>query len=84
VPRKTVRGGLVMLRNVDPCIGKEGDVRIAQLGVEEWDERQAASKALADLGRAAQPQLEAATKNKDLEIAFRAEKLLHDLKQPSP
>ncbi len=84
VPRKTVRVGLVIFRNIDPGIQKEVNHLIAQLGDDDWNKRQAASKALAGLGRAAQPQLEAATKSKDMEIVFRAEKLLHDLKQSSP
>jgi hypothetical protein len=79
-PRKTVRVGLLILKNIDPSILKEVELLIAQLGDVDWNKRQAAQKALSDLGRAAEPQLQTATKNKDLEIVYRAEKLLQAIK----
>jgi hypothetical protein len=79
-PRKTVRVGLVILKNIDPTILKEVDQLIAQLGDVDWNKRQAAQKALSELGRAAEPQLQTATKNKDMEIVYRAEKLLQAIK----
>jgi hypothetical protein len=82
-PRKLVRVGLVVVRNLDPGIGEDVDRLIAQLGDEEWARREAASKQLAEIGPAAKGKLEAATKHKDLEIAWRAEKLLQVL-SPAP
>jgi hypothetical protein len=82
-PKKTTRVGLVILRNIDPGISKEVDALIAQLGDNDWNKREAAQKALAELGRAAQPQLQSATRNKDLEIAYRAEKLLRTIGSPA-
>ncbi len=79
-PRKTVRVGLVILKNIDPTILKEVDQLIAQLGDVDWNKRQTAQKALSELGRAAEPQLQTATKNKDMEIVYRAEKLLQVIK----
>jgi hypothetical protein len=75
-PRKLVRVGLVVVRNLDPGIGEDVERLIAQLGDEEWARREAASKQLAEIGPAAKAKLEAATKHKDLEIAWRAERLL--------
>lgn len=83
-PRKTVRVGLVVLKNIDPSILKEVDQLITQLGDTDWNKREAATKALAELGRAAEPQLQSATKNKDVEIAFRAEKLVKAIKSGNP
>ncbi|HEX8525055.1 MAG TPA: hypothetical protein VF669_22580 [Tepidisphaeraceae bacterium] len=80
-PRKTVRVGLVILKNIDPSILKEVDLLITQLGDNDWTKREAAQKALSELGRAAEPQLQSATKNKDIEIAYRAEKLVKTIKQ---
>jgi len=83
-PKKTTRVGLVILRNIDPGISKEVDALIAQLGDADWNKREAAHKQLTELGRAAQPQLQTATRNKDLEIAYRAEKLLKAIGAPTP
>jgi hypothetical protein len=82
-PKKTTRVGLVILRNIDPGITKEVEQLITQLGDSDWNKREAATKQLTELGRAAQPQLQAASKNKDLEIAFRAEKLLRAIGSPN-
>jgi hypothetical protein len=82
-PRKLVRVGLVVIRNLDPGIGEDVDRLIAQLGDEEWAKREAASKQLAEIGPAAKGKLEAATKHKDLEIAWRAERLIQVL-SPAP
>ena len=76
-PRKTVRVGLVVARSIDPSVANEVDQLIAQLGHAEWEQREAASKQLAELGAAAKPKLEAALKQKDMEVVWRAEKLLH-------
>lgn len=75
-PRKMTRVGLVILRNIDPAIGAEIDTLIAQLGDANWARREEAQKQLTQLGLPAKPKLEQAQNNKDLEIAWRAERLL--------
>jgi hypothetical protein len=75
-PKKIVRVGLVIVRNLDPLASNEIDDLIAQMGDPSWPKRQAAYDALKALGSAATTRLQAATKNKDVEIAWRAERLL--------
>jgi len=82
-PRKTVRVGIVVARNIDPAVGDEIDQLIAQLANPSWEEREAASKQLADLGPAARPKLQAALKQKDVEVVWRAERLLQALETPT-
>jgi hypothetical protein len=76
LPRKTVRVGIVVARNVDPAVGDEVDQLVKQLGADDWDAREAAYKQLAELGPAARPKLQAALNSKDLEVAWRAERLI--------
>ena len=49
-PRKVVRVGLVIVRNIDPAIATEIDTLVAQLGDPKWDTREAAYKRLIELG----------------------------------
>ena len=76
LPRKTVRVGIVVARNIDPAVGDEIDQLIAQLGADDWDAREAAYKQLAELGPAARPKLQAVLQSKDLEVVWRAERLI--------
>ncbi len=81
-PRKTVRVGLVIVRNIDPAIITEIDSLIAQLGDDSWPKREAAFNALEQLGLAAKPKLEATLKNaKDPEVIYRLERLIAALTQ---
>ncbi|HJT34847.1 MAG TPA: hypothetical protein VJ783_22660 [Pirellulales bacterium] len=77
-PRKTVRTALVLVRNLDPKIKDEVQKLIADLGDEKYSVREAAEKRLLELGRLAVPALKEAAKpaNKDLEVVFRAERIL--------
>jgi hypothetical protein len=75
-PRKTVRAALVMIRNVDPKIKDEVRKLIADLGSPEYKQREDAEKRLTELGRLAIPALKDAIKSPDLEIVFRAERIL--------
>jgi hypothetical protein len=91
-PRRTNRVGLVIVRNIDPAILTEIENLVTQLGDPRWDNREAASKRLRDLGLAAKPKLEAMLKtSKDPEITFRIERLIAALthnpqpvEQPQP
>ena len=79
-PRKVVRVGLVIVRNIDPAIATEIETLVTQLGDPKWDARESAQKQLTELGIAARPKLEALLKNaKDPEITYRIERLLDSL-----
>ena len=82
-PRKTVRVALVVVRGIDPAITDEIDGLITQLGDADWNVREAAYKQLAEFGAAAQPKLTEATRQKDLEVVYRAERLLQRLANPA-
>jgi len=73
----------VIARNIDPAVGDEIDQLIAQLANPSWEQREAASKQLADLGPAARPKLQAALQHKDVEVVWRAERLLQSLETPT-
>lgn len=75
-PRSILRVGVVIITNADPAAGTEVDELISQLGDPSWAKREEAYNSLKSLGPAALPKLKAATKNKDMEIVWRAEKLL--------
>jgi hypothetical protein len=79
-PRKITRLGLVIVKNADPAAGSEIDDLIAQLGDPVWAKRDEAYKALERIGPAASAKLGKATRNKDIEIVWRAERLLARLK----
>jgi hypothetical protein len=84
-PRKTVRVGLVIIRNIDPAIAREVDELVAQLGDKSWEKRQAAQTALAKLGAAAKPKLEALHKSAtDPEVIYRIEQLLGAMNPAAP
>jgi hypothetical protein len=83
-PRKTVRVGLVIARNIDPSVGDEIDQLIAQLAHPDWEQREVAHKQLADLGAAARPKLQAALQQKDMEVVWRAERLLQAFETTTP
>jgi hypothetical protein len=75
-PGKTVRVGIVILKDADPGVANEIDELITQLGDDEWSKRDAAYQSLAKLGKAAKPQLEKAQSSKDMEVVWRVERLL--------
>lgn len=81
-PKKITRVGLMIVRNIDPAIMQEIDQLIVQLGSDEWSQRESAEKRLKELGLAAKPKLEQAVKNKDLEVAYRAERLMQAFAKP--
>ena len=82
-PRKTTRVALVIVRNIDPALEGEIDRLIAQLGHDEYGQREDAYKQLAGFGAAAQPKLQAALKHKDLEVVYRAERLIQQITKPT-
>ena len=75
-PRRTSRVGVVILRNIDPSAGTDVDDLIARLGDPSWPQREAASRALVAIGPVAIGKLTAAKRDKDPEVAWRAERAL--------
>jgi hypothetical protein len=80
LPAKTTRVGIAIVKNIDPAAGERIAKLIAQLGSPNWDEREKAEAKLAELGAGAKPKLDEALKNSDLEIVYRAERLVEKLK----
>jgi hypothetical protein len=78
-PAKTVRVGLVIVRNIDPQINDEIAQLVKQLGDDEWSKREEAQKKLTTFGRAAKNAVEKATHEKDLEVVWRAEAVLRTI-----
>jgi hypothetical protein len=81
-PAKIKRFALVIIRNADPSTGTEIDDLITQLGDPDWSKRDAAYHALSAMGPAAVTKLTAAKNNPDLEVVWRAEKLLSAALKP--
>ena len=78
-PPTIVRVGLVILVNADPAMPDRIQALIAQLGDRAWSTRQTAERELARLGQAALPHLKKVLNHSDLEIVFRAERLIEEL-----
>ena len=79
-PEKLVRVGIVIVLNSDPDLPRHVEGIVEQLGDPKWKQREAAMAKLRKLGSAARQELQKAAKNTDLEIAYRAEILLDELK----
>lgn len=75
-PQKTLRTTLALVRNIDPGLKREVDSLVGQLGDADYAKREASEKRLRELGSIAIPALRKALKHQDLEIVFRAERLL--------
>ncbi|HEV3021735.1 MAG TPA: discoidin domain-containing protein [Pirellulales bacterium] len=75
-PRKTVRMALMVVRNIDPRIKDEVTRLVAELGADDYSQREKAEKRLAELGRLAVPALKTVLNNADPEVAYRAERIL--------
>jgi hypothetical protein len=82
-PTKTTRVGLAIVKNADPAAGERIARLIEQLASDDWDQREAAQAKLAQLGAGARPKLSEALKHKDLEVVYRAERLLEALAAPA-
>ena len=81
-PRKISRIALVIVRDIDPAAEDEIKELIQQLGSPSWEKREAAMTELRKIGMKAKPHLDKAAKEKDLEIAYRAEQLLQLIAPP--
>ncbi len=75
-PKKIVRTALMVVHGVDPRLQDRARQLVKQLGDKTYKTRESAESRLFALGPVAVPALEDALHDKDVEIAFRAERLL--------
>lgn len=83
-PRKLVRTALLVVHGVDPRLQDRARSLVQQLGDDSPRARDSAEARLLELGPVAVPVLEDALTDKDVEIVFRAERLLLRLNRPVP
>ena len=82
--KKMVRTALLVIHGVDPRLQDRARVLVQQLGDKSYKTRETAETRLAEMGPVAVPVLEDALINKDVEIVFRAERLLLRLNRSVP
>ena len=82
--RKIVRTAVVVSHGIDPRLQDRARVLIKQLGDPAYQKREGAEALLFELGAVAVPVLEDALKEKDVEIVYRAERVLMRLNRPIP
>jgi hypothetical protein len=83
-PKKLSRMAVVVSHGVDPRLQDQVRVLIKQLGDPAAKAREAAEAQLYEMGPVAVPVLEDALREKDIEVVFRAERLLMRLNRPVP
>ena len=83
-PKKLVRTAVLVIHGVDPRLQDRARALVQKLGDEVPKEREAAEAKLLGLGTVAVPVLEDALLNDDVEIVFRAERLLLKLNRQVP
>jgi hypothetical protein len=83
-PKKLVRTALLVIHGVDPRLQDRARVLVQQLGDKSYKLRERAESRLAEMGPVAVPALEDALLNKDVEVVFRAERLLLRLNRQVP
>ncbi len=82
-PAAIRRVALVIVLNADLAAGTMVDDLVKQLGDDDWSKREAAYQALTTMGPAAKTELNVAKGSSDLEVAWRAERLLAQLPAPA-
>jgi len=83
-PRKMIRTALLVVHGVDPRLQDRARILVQQLGDNSYKVRETAEARLMEMGPAAVPALEDALIHKDVEIVFRAERVLLRLNRPVP
>jgi hypothetical protein len=83
-PKKLVRIAVVVAHGVDPRLQDSARALVKRLGDNSPKAREKAESQLYELGPVAVPVLEDALRDKDVEIVFRAERLLMKLNRPVP
>jgi hypothetical protein len=83
-PRKLVRSALLVVHGVDPRLQDRARTLVKDLGDKAPKVRESAEARLLEMGPVSVPALEDALADKDVEIVFRAERLLLRLHRPVP
>jgi hypothetical protein len=83
-PKKVVRTALLVVHGVDPRLQDRARDLVKRLGDQVPKVRETAESQLFELGPVAVPVLEDALRDKDIEIVFRAERLLLKLNRQVP
>ncbi|HWE38437.1 MAG TPA: hypothetical protein VG406_17830, partial [Isosphaeraceae bacterium] len=83
-PKKLVRTAAVVAHGVDPRLQDRARTLVKQLGDLAPKAREAAETQLFEMGPVAVPALEDALREKDVEVVFRAERILMRLNRPVP
>jgi hypothetical protein len=83
-PKKLVRTALVVVHGIDPRLQDRARELVQRLGNDLPKTREEAESKLFELGPVAVPVLEDALRDKDVEIVFRAERLLLKLNRQVP
>jgi HEAT repeat protein len=81
---RTVRVATVILSGIDPSLSDQAEQLVTQLGDPSASVRESAERDLQTLGPVAIPALNTALEHQDLEIVYRAERVLRQLNQPIP
>jgi len=83
-PKKMARTALLVVHGVDPRLQDRARTLVQQLGDASPKAREAAEARLFEMGPVAVPVLEDALVHKDVEVVFRADRLLLRLNRPVP
>jgi hypothetical protein len=83
-PKKMIRTTAVVVHGIDPRLQDQARALVQKLGDRSAPVRESAEARLFAMGPAVVPVLEDALTQKDLEIVFRAERLLMRLNRPVP
>ena len=83
-PKKLVRTATMVVHGVDPRLQDRARGLVQQLGDRSPQARESAETRLFEMGPAAVPVLEDALSNKDVEVVYRAERLLLKLGRAVP
>jgi hypothetical protein len=83
-PKKLVRAATLVVHGVDPRLQDRARNLVQQLGDRSAQARESAETRLFEMGPVAVPVLEDALSNKDIEIVYRAERLLLKLGRSVP
>jgi len=84
VPERVERLAMLVVRGIDPRLQERARELVRQLGDPSAERRDAAEARLLEIGPAVIPALEDALLEDDLEIVFRAERLLLKFQRPVP
>lgn len=83
-PKKQVRTAILVIHGIDPRLQDHARTLVLRLGDKAPAARESAEAELYELGPVAVPALEDALISKDIEIVFRAERILMRLSRPVP